>query len=257
MESPITLKNNYWQTRVSESAEPATMNGTGTKASIDYSIVPVSNRDGDRIVDFLRRFFFRDEPLNVCVGLLDGPQDTCPELEQYCIDSIPDGVSLMAVSPNGNILGVCINGILSREQDNCEKEDSKNEADECSNPKFRKILKLLKNVYQESNVFGQFPEVDKLLDIRVASVDDACRGHGIAKALFDRTKLLAQELGIPLVRVDCTSHFSAKAVARLGFHCVYTLSYSEYLDSEGEPVFVPELPHTCVKTFVCPIPLAQ
>jgi arylalkylamine N-acetyltransferase len=69
--------------------------------------------------------------------------------------------------------------------------------------------------------------------------------------------MLAQELGIPLVRVDCTSHFSAKAVARLGFHCVYTLSYSDYLNPEGEPVFVPELPHTCVKTFVCPIAVAQ
>ncbi|XP_054264813.1 arylalkylamine N-acetyltransferase 1-like isoform X2 [Macrosteles quadrilineatus] len=228
------------------------MNGTVNKSAIDYSIVPISNRDSDRVLDFLRRFFFRDEPLNVCVGLLDGPEETCPDLEQYCLDSIPDGVSLMAVSPSGKLLGVCINGVLSRQPEDCDKDNT-----ECSNPKFDKIQKLLKFVYNESNVFGQFSEVDKLLDIRVCSVDDACRGHGIAKNLFEKTKLLAQELGMPLVRVDCTSHFSAKAVERLGFHCVYTLLYSEYLDREGEPVFVPEFPHTCVKTFVCPVPVAQ
>ncbi|KAG8338605.1 hypothetical protein J6590_000277 [Homalodisca vitripennis] len=67
---------------------------------------------------------------------------------------------------------------------------------------------------------------------------------------FYGTKNLAKELNIPLVRVDCTSHFSAKAVARLGFDCVYTLPYSEHLDSDGYPVFTPELPHTCVKTYV-------
>ncbi|XP_046664487.1 arylalkylamine N-acetyltransferase 1-like isoform X3 [Homalodisca vitripennis] len=246
MESPITLKSNYWQTRVSECADPlASM--TSNSAPLGYSIVPITNRDSDRVLDLLRRFFFRDEPLNVCVGLLDNPQDTCEELEQYCMESIGDGVSIMAVSPNGNILGVCINGTLTRDE---KSSENKNDEDECSNPKFRKILKLLSTVYRESNVFKQFPEVDKLLDIRVVSVDDSCRGQGIAKALFDKTKNLAKELNIPLVRVDCTSHFSAKAVARLGFDCVYTLPYSEHLDSDGYPVFTPELPHTCVKTYV-------
>lgn len=92
------------------------------------------------------------------------------------------GVSLMAVSPNGNLLGVCINGVLQRGQ----KDDDDDKP--CSNPRFSKILNLLSTVYCQSDVFTQFPEVDKVLDIRVASVDDACRGHGIAKALFDRTK---------------------------------------------------------------------
>ncbi|KAG8338606.1 hypothetical protein J6590_000278 [Homalodisca vitripennis] len=201
---------------VSECADPlASM--TSNSAPLGYSIVPITNRDSDRVLDLLRRFFFRDEPLNVCVGLLDNPQDTCEELEQYCMESIgdgeeittslaksllhviasgcglqdvcggrrPDGVSIMAVSPNGNILGVCINGTLTRDE---KSSENKNDEDECSNPKFRKILKLLSTVYRESNVFKQFPEVDKLLDIRVVSVDDSCRGQGIAKALFDKTK---------------------------------------------------------------------
>lgn len=84
--------------QVCEAAQPSAMNGT-TSPSIDYTIVPITNRDNSRIIDFLRRFFFRDEPLNVCVGLLDGPEDTCAELEQYCVDSIPDGMPCAHVLP--------------------------------------------------------------------------------------------------------------------------------------------------------------
>lgn len=218
----------------------------GSHSNVDYSIVQITNRDGDRIIDFLRQFFFRDEPLNVAVGLLD-ESETCPELEEYCISSIPDGVSLMAISPTGKILGVCLNGIMRRED---SMNDSNDNSKDCPNPKFKKILDLLTTVGRESDIFKQFPDVDKVIDIRIVSVDDSCRGQGIAKALLDKTKVLAKDLGYPMVRVDCTSHFSAKAVARLGFQCVYTLPYSEHLSKDGEPVFTPEPPHTCVKTYV-------
>lgn len=56
-----------------------------------YSIVPILNKDKDRIINFLRKFFFRDEPLNVAIGLLDEPTTTCPELEEFCVNCIPDG----------------------------------------------------------------------------------------------------------------------------------------------------------------------
>lgn len=64
---------------------------------------------------------------------------------------------------------------------------------------------------------------------------------------------MAKEDGIRMVRVDCTSHFSALAVSRLGFHCIYTLNYSDHLNNAGEPVFEPPPPHTCVKTYVAPV----
>ena len=90
------------------------------------------------------------------------------------------GLSLKAVSPSGQIIGVCLNGVIDR----AEEEDE----GECENPKFRKIKNLLEQVYTEANIFGRFPLVEKVLDIRVASVDEAYRGRGIAKALFDHTR---------------------------------------------------------------------
>ena len=56
-----------------------------------YSIVPITKDDSEKVVHFLRKFFFRDEPLNIAIGLLDEPNSTCPELEEFCTNCIPNG----------------------------------------------------------------------------------------------------------------------------------------------------------------------
>lgn len=61
--------------------------------AVGYDIVRISVQDSERVLDFLKKFFFRDEPLNICVGLLDEPGSTCAELESYCMNTIPEGSS--------------------------------------------------------------------------------------------------------------------------------------------------------------------
>lgn len=56
-----------------------------------YKIVPLTEKDTDKVIHFLRKFFFRDEPLNVAIGILDESNTTCPELEEYCTSCISDG----------------------------------------------------------------------------------------------------------------------------------------------------------------------
>lgn len=93
----------------------------------------------------------------------------------------------MAVSPTGYLLGVSLNGSISRDGD--ENENSKESSIEsCANPKFKKILQLLSTVTKLSDVFGHFPTAEKILDIRILSVDESCRGQGICKALIDKTR---------------------------------------------------------------------
>lgn len=206
-----------------------------------YKVVSIEKSDTERVLAFLRQFFFRDEPLNLCIGLLDD-DSTCAELEEFCTESIPEGLSLMAVIPDNEIVGVCLNGVITPEDNHHDEE--------CAHPKFSKILKLLGRVSEESDVLGRFPHVKKALDIRVASVHVDYRGRGIAKALFDATRKMAKERDFQLVKVDCSSHFTALAVAKLGFECIYTLHYKDHLGENGKPVFVPEEPHTTVKTFI-------
>jgi len=94
------------------------------------------------------------------------------------------GLSLIAVGPNGDVVGACINGC--HEPGDVQQMEA--DADVCPNPKFRKILKFLAFVDRRADVFGKFPEISKLLEINMVAVDDSWRGKGIATALLDRTR---------------------------------------------------------------------
>lgn len=167
---------------VFQSTDSMSTPSTPTTPIEPYSIKPIKQADSESVLNFLRKFFFRDEPLNVDIKLLDTPDATCKELEDYSVKSIKDGLSLMAVSESGKIIGVCLNG--------CMKREDPEEEEDCPNPKFAKILKLLGTVDKQADVFGQFPDVDKVMIVKILSVDGSWRGRGIAKELMDRTRLV-------------------------------------------------------------------
>ncbi|KDR23746.1 dopamine N-acetyltransferase-like isoform X2 [Zootermopsis nevadensis] len=234
-----TFQNHQWKSTVEGGPQVA-------MSEQDYKIVPVTLKDVEKVLEHLRRFFFREEPLNVCINLLgERGDEKCQELENYCIQTIPEGLSLMAVTPSDKVVGVILNG--SHEPGHLD--EMQRNADNCPHARFRKILQLLVAVDRGSDVFSKFPDVDKLFEVRIVSVDSALRGQGIAKALIEKSRELAKDQKFPLIRVDCTSHFSARAVARLGFECVFTLRYEDHCHN-GEPVFRPEIPHNQVATYV-------
>lgn len=84
----------------------------GSNDDMDYHIEIINKDDKLRVLKFLRRFFFRDEPLNQSIQLIpEGEDSTCMELEDYCSHtSLENNLSLMAVSANGTIVGVQLNG---------------------------------------------------------------------------------------------------------------------------------------------------
>lgn len=84
----------------------------GSNSSMDYHIEIINKDDKMRVMKFLRRFFFRDEPLNQNLQLIpEGEDSTCTELEDYCSHaSLENNLSLMAVSASGTIVGVLLNG---------------------------------------------------------------------------------------------------------------------------------------------------
>lgn len=55
-----------------------------------YSIVPINTDDKETVADFLRKFFFRDEPLNVAIRLLE-ETESATKLENYCIGYLQFG----------------------------------------------------------------------------------------------------------------------------------------------------------------------
>lgn len=83
-----------------------------SNSGMDYHIEIINKDDKQRVLKFLRRFFFRDEPLNQSIQLIpEGEDSTCVELEDYCSHaSFENNLSLMAVSTSDSIVGVSLNG---------------------------------------------------------------------------------------------------------------------------------------------------
>lgn len=82
-------------------------------------------------------------------------------------------------------MGVILNGLTCRSD---HEENNKNEEDqEDDKTKFNDITSFLDKVEQEADVFTKYPNVDRIMDIKIVSVDESFRGHGVCKALINKT----------------------------------------------------------------------
>lgn len=100
-------------------------------------------------------------------------------------------MTFMAVSQTGDIMGVILNNIMRR--DDVEEEDNDDES--CNeNLKFKDIVELLNKIKREADVFAQYPNVDRILEIKIVTVNEAYRGQGVCKALVDKTKYLKHSI---------------------------------------------------------------
>uniref|UniRef100_A0A2S2N683 aralkylamine N-acetyltransferase n=1 Tax=Schizaphis graminum TaxID=13262 RepID=A0A2S2N683_SCHGA len=213
----------------------------------NYNIVPITAEDKQEvIIEFLRKFFFRDEPLILGINMLED-NDSLAKLESYCFNYVDNGLAFKAVSPNGDLMGVVLNNLMYRidgEKNNEIEGDTKDDT------KFNIITTFLDKIEREVDVFKKYPNVDCVMDIKIISVDESFRGQGVCKALIDKTIELAVENECPMVYVECSSYFSAKAAERLGFECIYTLYFRDYLDENGEVIFKTPPPHDSSKVYV-------
>lgn len=204
--------------------------------------------DKEAIVDFARRFFFVDEPLTIAIRLMEGG-GRCTELEDYCTESLDEANSLVALSDSGEVVGILLSGTKRRKEGPAEPEELP-PPEGIPNTKFRHIVRLLDEADAQADVFGRFPNVDAYVDIKILSVHPDYRGRGIAKQLIDQSREVTRSQGVPMVRCVCTSYYTHKAVARLGFEHVHTMPYKSFVDEAGTPVFQTEPPHDNVETYV-------
>ncbi|XP_011341168.1 dopamine N-acetyltransferase isoform X2 [Ooceraea biroi] len=218
----------------------------GSNGGMDYHIEIINKDDKLRVLKFLRRFFFRDEPLNQSIQLIpEGEDSTCWELEDYCSNaSFENNLSLKAVSANGTIVGVSLNGKMGP-----PPVEEPEYIRSCKNAKFKEILKLLHYIDKNVNVGERFRDLS-VLEIRIISVDTNWRGKGIAKGLIDKSMEVAKAQGFHYVRADCTSQFSGKLCARMGFNAIYELDYKDYVEEDGKQIFSPAFPHTTAVTYM-------
>lgn len=55
-----------------------------------YSIVPTTAEDKQTVIEFLRKYFFRDEPLILSIDMLED-FDSLEKLQNYCFNFVDNG----------------------------------------------------------------------------------------------------------------------------------------------------------------------
>ncbi|EDW85661.1 uncharacterized protein Dwil_GK23036, isoform A [Drosophila willistoni] len=206
-----------------------------------YTIELVTPEDADAVIAMLKKFFFKDEPLNTFLDLGE-----CKELEKFSLKPIKDNCSYKAVNKNGEIIGVFLNGLMRRPAPSDVPEKA---GDSCEHPKFKKILTLFDHLDTQFSIFDLYPNENLILDGKILSVDTNYRGLGIAGRLTQRAYEYMQENKINVYHVLCSSHFSARVMEKLGFHEVFNMKFSDYKPN-GQVVFKPDLPHVAMRTMI-------
>ena len=103
------------------------------------------------------------------------------------------GISFMAVSADtGELMGASLNCIVGRDNEIKNYGDDNND----KSSKFNDIMVFLDKAGRDINVFGQFPNIDRIMELKIIAVHEAYRGQGVCKALIDKSKYIKHNLFI-------------------------------------------------------------
>ncbi|XP_068085812.1 arylalkylamine N-acetyltransferase 1 [Anabrus simplex] len=211
---------------------------------IEYALIPEKRYED--VIQHLRDNFFADEPLNYSVSLCR-PGEPHAELEQHSLNTLRDGLSLMAVKiSTREVMGVALNGV----QRPGDAAAAKLKLETMTDKKFRKIFELLYDCNLKADLFSAY-HVDRIFECRILSVDKRFRGRGLAKELLQRSESVARKKGFRVLKEDATGYFSQRVAESLGLEVVLEVRYSDYKSEDtGEVVFNTEPPHECLKIMV-------
>lgn len=92
-------------------------------------------------------------------------------------------MAFKAISLSGELIGVVLNDVTSK----YDREENDTTDKDPDHTKFHDITTLLDKVEREADVFSKYPDVDRIMDIKIISVDESFRGQGVCKALIDKT----------------------------------------------------------------------
>lgn len=138
----------------------------------DLKFEYVGENDRPWIIEFLERNFYRDEPITDYLKICEN-ESALKALKKFSTKNLDQNLSFVVRDSAGNLLGVCLNSIHTRNDHD----------DEVTDPLFGKIATFLGYGYGEARVFEKFPDIEALVYIDILSVDKSAGGRGIGTLL--------------------------------------------------------------------------
>lgn len=101
-----------------------------------------------------------------------------------------------------------------------------------------------------SNAENYFKNDNQVFEVRYLAVEPSHQNMGIASSLVTHSKKEAAANGLKYIRIDCTSHYTARIASTMGLDCIYQINYEDYRNPSGEHVFRDvTYPHTKILVY--------
>ncbi|XP_017117106.1 dopamine N-acetyltransferase [Drosophila elegans] len=210
---------------------------SNTKDGITIRIM--TQEDYANVKAFMKDDFFSSEPLCQSSGEAVHLQNE-KDNDEYHLSMIAQGTCLVALDENndGRLVGFVLAGAQYPE----DIEKHRIEAEAMEKHFWGKICVLLSKIEREANLFERFG-ISKVLYSHITSVDASMRGKGLGSRLAATLMDVGRSKGFPAMVAYCTSFFSARQKEALGMQCIHSLTYADYKDDQGRPIFTPAAPN--------------
>lgn len=210
--------------------------------SENISIRIATDSDYNDILDCLRNYYYKEEPITIFYREPGHTKDD----EEATISKIKYGTVLIAVdSETSKVAGI----LIASPRDSTSIEKKIEAAEIAETKKWKDILTFLIYIEKKADIFNRYQITDTLY-VNALAVNSHYRGQRIGEKLFSACFENAAKLNYSSVSADCTIIYSIKIAERLGMDCAATVTYEEYNKEVGEELFLPKEPNFEIKTFV-------
>lgn len=205
--------------------------------SDNYSVRLARSSDFSAIMSILERDYILDEPISRSFILNRGAQPS-PEilldLKKDLEKLISTHPCLVVVSGDTLVGTLALINIASLGDPNESKEQK---------GALYELQTVLAAIVKDSGLFERYPEVQKVVKLRMMAIDRDHRGRGLATLLLQEAVRWAKENGIELLWSLFNSPASKGAAEKVGFQIVGRYDLLDYRDSEGRSMFAPVPEH--------------
>lgn len=185
--------------------------------------------------------------MNASLGLGE-----CKELEYFCWKDVADNLSFKAMDANGNCVGVFLCAVANAMECDSEIQSQQHKIDDeiyKKHKQFYKIIQLTGKLDRLMDLRGRHPQLREYAEAKVICVNRKYRGLGIAGQLVCRAFDEMRTRNLPLMTIQCSSHYSARTVQGLGFEAIASIPYCEFI-IDGQQAISPAAPHSEITAFV-------
>lgn len=209
-----------------------------TPKNSDHRIKFAKPSDLNKVLNFLEKNFFCDDPLSKSLNLCSSKIE--PPFEEYINCILCQGISLIALdnTRENQILGVSINQKSCRWNGNVLDEY----ADFTKDENFRKYLRIRAVISREPRMHEH---LSQLMIFNLAFLSAKKDQEQIATKLANFSLNLARDMNFSHARLDCTNENSMKMARKFRGVEHWTTRYQKVLSAESkQPVVTLEAPNT-------------